>query len=485
MKIRELHALLQKKEISARELYLKYREAAERRNPELNAYVAFTDELALKTAEEVEKRVIAGESVPTLAGIPMGLKDNICTKGELTTCCSKILQGFRPIYDASVWKKLYEDGAVMLGKTNMDEFAMGSASETSAYGAPLNPHDTRRVTGGSSGGSAAAVASGIAAYALGSDTGGSIRQPAAFCGLVGLKPTYGAVSRYGLIAYASSLDQIGPITTSVEDAAVVFDAISFADKKDNTSILGARTSTADKLKRGVKGLKIGWAKEYFNGISKEIGDKIAAAAKFYEKEGAEIVEISLPVLDHALPVYYILACAEASSNLGRYDGIRYGYRTEEYKDVNDMIAKTRSEGFGREVKRRIMLGTYVLSSGYYDAYYKKAQTLRGVIRGAFREVFEQCDVILAPTAPTAAFPLGYTSDNMIETYLSDVCTVPVNIAGLPAVSIPAGETAEGMPIGMQLIGKPMDEAVILNAAEHFEAAHKNIVRDLTETGVKL
>lgn len=244
MKIRELHTLLQKKEISAKELYLKYREAAERRNPELNAYVAFTDKLALKTAEEVDKRIIAGESLPTLAGIPMGLKDNICTKGELTTCCSKILQGFRPIYDASVWKKLYEDGAVMVGKTNMDEFAMGSASETSAYGAPLNPHDTRRVTGGSSGGSAAAVASGIAAYALGSDTGGSIRQPAAFCGLVGLKPTYGAVSRYGLIAYASSLDQIGPIAASVEDAAVVFDAISFADKKDNTSILGERTSTA-------------------------------------------------------------------------------------------------------------------------------------------------------------------------------------------------------------------------------------------------
>lgn len=466
-KIKKYHEMLKSGEITAVELTKQYIDAVEKENPTLNAYVKTTFSLALKSAEKVDEKLKNGEEIGLLEGIPMTLKDNISTDGIETTCCSKILSGYTPIYDAFVWDKLKKDGAVLLGKTNMDEFAMGSSCENSCYGGAKNPHNKNHVAGGSSGGGASAVGANIAVYALGSDTGGSIRQPASFCGIVGLKPTYGAVSRFGLIAYASSLDQIGPITTSVEDAAIVFDHISGKDDMDSTS-KGASDTTADKLTGDVKGLKIGIAKEYFEGINPDVKENIEKAIETYKSLGAQIVEFELPILKYALPVYYILACAEASSNLGRYDGIRYGYRTESYNGIHDMICKTRSQGFGKEVKRRILLGTYVLSSGYYDAYYKKAQNLRGNIVDAFKKTFEKCDVILAPTVPMTAFENGFTGQNAIETYQTDICTVPVNIAGLPAVSIPCGMAQNGLPVGMQLIGNSFCEATILNAAYAFE-----------------
>ena len=466
-KIKKYHEMLKSGEITAVELTKQYIDAVEKENPTLNAYVKTTFSLALKSAEKVDEKLKNGEEIGLLEGIPMTLKDNISTDGIETTCCSKILSGYTPIYDAFVWDKLKKDGAVLLGKTNMDEFAMGSSCENSCYGGANNPHNKNHVAGGSSGGGASAVGANIAVYALGSDTGGSIRQPASFCGIVGLKPTYGAVSRFGLIAYASSLDQIGPITTSVEDAAIVFDHISGKDDMDSTS-KGASATTADKLTGDVKGLKIGIAKEYFEGINPDVKENIEKAIETYKSLGAQIVEFELPILKYALPVYYILACAEASSNLGRYDGIRYGYRTESYNGIHDMICKTRSQGFGKEVKRRILLGTYVLSSGYYDAYYKKAQNLRGNIVDAFKKTFEKCDVILAPTVPMTAFENGFTGQNAIETYQTDICTVPVNIAGLPAVSIPCGMAQNGLPVGMQLIGNSFCEATVLNAAYAFE-----------------
>lgn len=466
-KIKKYNALLQNGELTAAELTERFIAAAERENPALNAYVKTTFDLARQQAAAVDEKIKSGAKLDLLEGIPMTLKDNISTDGIETTCCSKILKGYVPIYDAFVWDKLKKSGAVLLGKTNMDEFAMGSSCETSCFGGAHNPHNTRHVSGGSSGGAASAVGANIAVYGLGSDTGGSIRQPASFCGIVGLKPTYGAVSRYGLIAYASSLDQIGPITASVEDAAIVFDSISGRDPMDSTS-KGAAETTADKLSGDVKGLKIGIAKEYFECINSEVRENLEKAVETYKSLGAEIVRFELPILKYALPVYYILACAEASSNLGRYDGIRYGYRTESYNGIHDMICKTRSEGFGKEVKRRILLGTYVLSSGYYDAYYKKAQNLRANIVEAFKKAYDVCDVILAPTVPMTAFERGFTSQNAIETYQTDICTVPVNIAGLPAVSIPCGKAANGLPVGMQLIGNSFCESTILNAAYAFE-----------------
>lgn len=466
--IRSLQRRLEQKELSCRELTEEYLKAIERDNPALNAYILTTRLAALETAERVDARLAAGEKLLPLEGIPMTLKDNISTDGIETTCCSKILKGYTPIYDASVWGLLKKNNAVLLGKTNMDEFAMGSSSENSCFGGSKNPHNTERVAGGSSGGGASAVAGNLAAYALGSDTGGSIRQPASFCGVVGLKPTYGAVSRYGLIAYASSLDQIGPIAATVEDAAAVFDAISLPDPMDSTC-RGKQSAVSGILTGEIEGLRIGVAKEYFDGIKQpEVAAALEKAVRTYEKLGAKIVSFELPILKYALPVYYILACAEATSNLGRYDSIRYGYRTENYKNINEMICKTRSEGFGAEVKRRIMLGNYVLSSGYYDAYYKKAQNLRGTIVKAFQSAFEQCDVILAPTVPMTAFPVGFTSQDQVETYLTDICTVPVNIAGLPGVSVPCGRDGKGLPIGMQLIGNSFREGIILNAAYAFE-----------------
>ena len=482
-KIAKIHEMLTTGQCSCAELTKSYLKAIESDNGELNAYVCVTGDEAMKTAEAVDKKIAAGETIGLLEGVPMALKDNMSTKGIDTTCCSKILTGYKPIFDATVWELLKEQNAVMLGKTNMDEFAMGSSCENSYFGGAANPVDTNHVAGGSSGGAASAVGGNIAAYGLGSDTGGSIRQPASFCGVVGLKPTYGAVSRYGLIAYASSLDQIGPVTSSVEDAALVFDAISKPDKRDSTC-KGSLSPTFDKLGSDIKGMKIGIAREYLDGVRDDVKEAVLAAAELYKGMGAEIVYFDLPILKFALPVYYIIACAEASSNLGRYDGIRYGYKTEHYTGTHDMICRTRSEGFGEEVKRRILLGTYVLSAGYYDAYYKKAQDLRGTIIKAFNNAFEQCDVILAPTVPMTAFEKGHATSDPVETYLTDICTVPVNIAGLPGVSVPCGFNSKGMPIGMQLIGKSFDEATILNAAYHYQQAAPDKFKE-TKWGVKL
>ena len=481
--IKKLHTMLVNKEISCRELTKAYTDAAERDNAQLNAYVTLTPEEAMKTADKVDEKISKGEEIGLLEGIPMTLKDNISTENIRTTCCSKILEDYVPIYDATVWKILKNQNSVLLGKTNMDEFAMGSSCENSYFGGAKNPHNINHVAGGSSGGVASAVGGRIAVYGLGSDTGGSIRQPASFCGIVGLKPTYGAVSRYGLIAYASSFDQIGPITETVEDSAIVFDAVSEYDKMDSTSQGRRGEQVCSTLKNDIKGMKIGIAREYLDGVREDVKAAVEKAAEVYKSLGAEIVYFDLPALKYALPVYYILACAEASSNLGRYDGIRYGYKAENYTDVNDMIKKTRSTGFGEEVKRRILLGTYVLSSGYYDAYYKKAQNLRGTIVNAFKNAFAVCDVILAPTVPMTAFENGHAVSDPVETYLTDICTVPVNITGLPAVSVPCGYNAKGMPIGMQIIGNNFEEAKILNAAWQYENA-ANIYKP-ADFGVKL
>ena len=482
--IKRIHEMLVNKEISCVELTKKYLDAIENSNKELNAYITVTPDVALAQAEAVDKKLANGEEIGLLEGIPMTLKDNISTKGIETTCASKILTGYKPIYDAAVYELLLDRGVVMLGKTNMDEFAMGSSCETSYYGGAKNPHSLDHVSGGSSGGVASAVGANLAVYGLGSDTGGSIRQPASFCGIVGLKPTYGAVSRYGLIAYASSFDQIGPITHDVEDAAIVFDAIAKYDERDSTS--QGSEPALPTLDDDIKGKRIGIAREYLDGVREDVKQAVLDAAKAYEDMGAEIVWFDLPELKFALPCYYILAMAEASSNLGRYDGIRYGYKAEHYNGTHDMICRTRSEGFGKEVQRRILMGTYVLSAGYYDAYYKKAVNLRGAIVDAFVRAFEKCDVILAPTAPVTAFKNGYLfgeETDQIEQYLSDICTVPVNAAGLPGVSLPCGVDAEGLPIGMQLIGKKFDEKTILNLAYKYEQAENKYIE--TKWGVKL
>lgn len=483
-KITYLQGLLTGGQLSCEELTRMYLDAIDRDNAAINAYIRITEDAALAAARRVDEKLRRGESLRPLEGIPMTLKDNISTNGMETTCCSRILEGYVPIYDAGVWHILQEQNAVLLGKTNMDEFAMGSSCETSCYGPTLNPHNTAHVPGGSSGGAAAAVAAHLAAYGLGSDTGGSIRQPASFCGLVGLKPSYGAVSRYGLIAYGSSLDQIGPITSTVEDAAVVFDSIAQYDPQDSTC-RGEKEPTLSGLKADMKGRKIGIANEYFKGIRPEVRAALENAIRVYESLGAEIVSFSLPVLKYALPVYYILACAEASSNLGRYDGIRYGYQTVNYQNINEMICKTRSEGFGAEVKRRILLGNYVLSSGYYDAYYKKAQQLRGSVVRVFEKAFAQCDVILCPTVPMTAFELNFTAHDQVETYMTDICTVPVNIAGLPGISLPCGSDDKGLPIGMQLIANRFCEKTLLNTAWHYEQAVGDTVVNKIDMGVEL
>lgn len=483
-KIRYIQRLLNKKELSCEELTQKYIDSIDKYDKILNSYVNKTYDIALSTAKKVDKKLKSGEALEPLEGIPMSLKDNISTKDIATTCCSKMLLNYKPIYDAAVWEIIKKQNGILLGKNNMDEFAMGSSCETSIFGGAKNPHEISHVAGGSSGGGSSSVAGNISVYALGSDTGGSIRQPASFCGVVGLKPSYGAVSRFGLIAFASSFDQIGPITTSVEDAAIVFDAISKYDNKDSTSVGNKGMSTVDNLKSDIKGMRIGVAKEYLENIRDDVREKIEKSIEIYKSLGAEIIDISLPLDKYALAVYYILACAEASSNLGRYDGIRYGYRTKSYKNIDEMICKTRSEGFGLEVKHRILLGTYVLISGYYDAYYKKAQKLRGAVINAFNDAFNKCDVILTATSPTTSFKQGYTSSKPIETYKSDLCTVPVNIAGLPAVSIPCGFNDVGLPIGLQLIGNKFEESKILNVAYAFESATRNTLFKSPDMGIK-
>lgn len=474
---------LRQKKISCTELTNVYLKAIEKDNGTLNAYVNVTAKAALAAAAKVDAKIAAGISLSPLEGIPMTLKDNISTRGIETTCCSRILKGYTPIYDATVWKTLQGQNAVLLGKTNMDEFAMGSSCETSCFGGAANPFSTDHVAGGSSGGGAAAVGGNLAAYALGSDTGGSIRQPAGFCGLVGLKPTYGAVSRFGLIAYASSLDQIGPICKTVEDAALTFDAISGQDPMDSTSV-GQKETVSPALARQPGSFTIGVVKEYFQGVDHEVEKALQNAIRVYERLGAKIVTLSMPAVSYALPVYYILASAEASSNLGRYDGIRYGYHTENYGSVHEMICKTRSEGFGPEVQRRILLGSYVLSAGYYDAYYKKAQQLRRIIEKGFSDIFSQCDVILAPTVPTTAFPKGFTAQDQVQTYQTDLCTVPVNIAGIPALSMPCGYDSKGLPIGMQLIAGKFQEKKLLQSAYLFEREMAGEIYRKSQWGVR-
>ncbi len=480
--IKQIRELLLSRRISCVELTSLYLDAIEGAGRSLNAYITTTPEVALEAAKAADRKIDSGEALSPVEGIPFILKDNICTKGIPTTCASRMLKDHIPIYDAEVWSRLKNSGAVMLGKGNMDEFAMGSTCETSFFGTVKNPHDPDRVAGGSSGGPAAAVAAGLAVFGIGSDTGGSIRQPASFCGVTGLKPTYGAVSRRGLIAYASSLDQIGPITACAEDAATVFDTISGVDAGDMTSretrpVLPALTGS-------VADMRIGVAREFFADISPEIGKAVESAIKTFEKLGARIVPVDFPMLKYCLPAYYIIACAEASSNLGRYDGLRYGYAAEDCEDLDSFICRTRTEGFGEEVKRRIMLGTYVLSSGYYDEYYRKALNVQSAIRRRFDEVFAECDCLLSPTVPTTAFGIDSGLDP-VEIYQTDICTVPVNVAGLPAISVPCGFSGEGLPIGMQVIGRPFREPDIINAALAFEReTAMSFIRD-TGLGVSL
>ncbi len=482
-RILQIHNRYLKKSVSCVELTQMYLEAIKMENKALNAYITVTHEQALAQAKQVDSLLARGEELSLLAGIPMALKDNISTRNIRTTCGSKMLRRYIPVYDAFVWNTLAGKLAVLLGKTNLDEFAMGSTGESSYFGAVPNPHDFSRVAGGSSSGTAAAVCAGLAAYGLGSDTGGSLRQPSAFCGVIGLKPTYGAVSRCGLVAHASGMDQIGPIAYSVQDAALVFDAICEPDPQDATC-RGGWSNCARRLGEPIRGARIAMPKELYDGITPEVSQAIGNAAKIYRKLGAEVEEISLPSLLYALPAYYILSSAEASSNLGRFDGIRFGCRAEHYESVEEGIRKTRSEGFGKEVRRRILLGTYVLSAGYYDAYYKKAQEMRNVIRREMEKALTQYDFLLTPAASCAAFFKNQMS-NAVQTYQTDLCTVPANLAGLPAVSLPCGIDPAGMPLGMQLIGRAFGESHLLNAAYAFEQETEGQYLNTLDRGVTL
>lgn len=470
MTIHKLHQKLVAKELSAVELTNAVIAHKAKTEPTVHAYLADSHEQALAVAAKVDEKIAAGEAISPLAGIPGAVKDNICIKDQQATCASRMLENFVPPYNASVVEKLTGEDYVSLGKLNMDEFAMGSSSESSAFAKTTNPWNAEYVPGGSSGGAAASVAAGSAVWALGSDTGGSVRQPASYCGVVGLKPTYGNVSRYGLIAYASSLDQIGPVTRDVTDAAIVLNAISGHDHRDSTSIPGERPDYTKALVNDVKGLKIGMPKEYFGeGLNSEVREALEKAAKVYEGLGAEIVEVSLPTSKYALSAYYIIALAEASSNLARYDGVSYGLRVPA-DNLVEMSTKTRSQGFGAEVQRRILLGTYVLSSGYYDAYYLKALKARRLIKNEFDAAFEKVDVLLTPTAPNTAFKFGEKINDPLSMYLEDICTTPVNLAGIPGISIPAGFASNGMPIGMQLLAPAMGEEVLFRTAYTFEQA---------------
>ncbi len=464
--ISELRKKLDTKEISSVELTKEYLKKIAA-NSELGAFNTVCEEEALASAEAADKKIAEGNVLP-LTGIPMAIKDNICTKDIKTTCSSKMLADFAPPYDATVMEKLNSQGIVVLGKTSMDEFAMGGSSQTSALSKPKNPFNTSCVPGGSSGGSATAVSAGLCAAALGTDTGGSIRQPAAFCGITGMKPTYGTVSRFGLVAFGSSLDQIGPMTNSAKDCGTILNAIAGQDVHDRTT----RKHSIDfnsLLGDDIKGKKIGLPKEFFgDGIDSETKDAVMGVAKFYESMGAELVEVSMPTLKYAVSAYYLLACAEASSNLSRYDGVKYGYRTDSPESYDELIKKTRSEGFGTEVKRRILLGTYALSSGYYDAYYKKALAVRQQFRAEHDDIFKKCDVMLTPTAPTVAYGTDANIDDPVKMYLADVCTVTANIAGIPAISVPCGVNKDGMPMGFSLSAKRFDDAKIVQFADIYE-----------------
>jgi len=467
--ITELSKMLREKKISASELTADVYTQIEKVENDVKSYITLQKDEAMKKAAKIDEKFAANEDMPLLAGIPAGIKDNICTQGIKTTCASKILENFVPPYSATVMNRFEEQGVITVGKLNMDEFAMGSSCENSAFFKTKNPHDLERDPGGSSGGSAASVAAFENIFSLGSDTGGSIRQPASYCGVAGLKPTYGAVSRYGLVAFASSLDQIGPLTRSIEDMAIVANTLYGHDSYDSTSLNYKFEDFTKDLDGNVKGVKIGLPKEYFSeGIDKDVKEQILNAAKTYEKMGAELVEISLSLSDFALPTYYILSSAEASSNLARFDGVKYGYRTENFTNLNELYVKTRSEGFGDEVKRRILLGTYVLSSGYYDAYYKKALQARKMIKNNFEEAFKKVDVILTPATPETAFKMGEKTDDPLKMYMSDICTVAINIAGIPALVTPCGKDSKGLPIGMQLIGKERQDGFLMKVADAYD-----------------
>lgn len=464
---------LRKKEYSSVQLTQAYLEQIDKKDKTIGAYITVTADRAIESAKAFDEGRCSDSEISPLAGIPCGIKDNMCTKGIKTTCASKMLGGYIPPYSAHVVEKLEKSGAVILGKLNMDEFAMGSTTENSAFKVCRNPLDTDRVPGGSSGGSAAAVAAREAVYTLGSDTGGSIRQPASFCGVVGMKPTYGSVSRYGLVAFASSLDQIGPITSTVLDNALVLNAIVGHDKRDATSVKRVYNDFTADIKNGVKGMKIGVPEEFFGeGISDDVRKAVLAATDTYRALGAELVSVSMPSIDYVLSAYYVISSAEASSNLARFDGVRYGYRCDDYSNIDELYRKSRSEGFGSEVKKRIMLGTFALSSGYYDAYYKKALQVRSLVRKDFDEAFGKCDFIISPVAPTVAYKIGEKTGDSLQMYMGDAYSVPVNIAGIPALTLPCGIGEGGMPVGMQLIGPAFSEGLLYRAGFAFESTGK-------------
>lgn len=481
--ILDLHQRLLSKEFSVKELTQMYLSTIAVGNPKLNAYIKVTENEAMLAADIADRKFTAHKDTDILAGIPMTLKDNISTKDMETSCCSKILEGYIPPYDATAWRKLKKTDAVLLGKTSMDEFAMGCSTETSVFGSSRNPYNQDYVAGGSSGGSAAAVAGNLAVYALGSDTGGSVRQPASFCGCVGLKPTYGAISRYGLIAYASSLDTIGILSKSAIDAAIVFNRISGFDPMDSTSLKDVERCLYDMTLRDIKGRKIGIPRELIDRADTEVREAVQNGAKLFEELGCNVEFFSMPMLVTALPAYYVIACAEASSNLGRYDGIRYGAKAEEYESIHEMICKTRGEKFGDEVKKRIMLGTFVLSEGYYDKYYAKAQRLRNKLKLKFSQSFGKYDVLLTPTSPKTAFKIGEVNEDREGSFNADLCTVSANLAGLPAISVPCGKDSMGLPVGMQLIGNRFGEPLLVNMAHKFEEARG--VMEIENMGVRL
>ncbi|UAS60049.1 Asp-tRNA(Asn)/Glu-tRNA(Gln) amidotransferase subunit GatA [Staphylococcus pseudintermedius] len=467
--IENLQKMIKDNQIKPSEIVKDIYDAIEETDPTIQSFLALDKENAMKKAEELDTLQAKGEMEGKLFGIPMGIKDNIITEGLETTCASRMLEGFVPIYEATVMKKLHNENGILIGKVNLDEFAMGGSTETSYFKKTVNPFDHKAVPGGSSGGSAAAVAAGLVPFTLGTDTGGSIRQPAAYCGAVGLKPTYGRVSRFGLVAFASSLDQIGPITRNVKDNALVLEAIAGEDEMDSTSAPDVATDFTADIGKDIKDMKIALPKEYIGeGVDEEVKEAVLKAAETLKSLGAIVEEVSLPRTAYGIPSYYVIASAEASSNLARFDGIRYGYHSKEAQTLEELYKLSRSEGFGKEVKRRILLGTYVLSSGYYDAYYKKAQKVRTLIKNDFENVFKDYDVILGPTTPTVAFDLGAEINDPLTMYANDLLTTPVNLAGLPGISVPCGLAENGRPIGLQLIGKPFDEKTLYRVAHQYE-----------------
>lgn len=478
-RIRQIQKLLTTKQISCVELTEKYLREIENCNGELNAYVEVTRDVALDTARKVDEKIAHGKALQPLEGVPMSLKDNIFTEGIKTTCCSKMLRDYVPTYDATVWALLRAQNAVLLGKTNMDEFAMGCSCKTSCCGGSKNPHDLTKVPGGSSGGSAAAVCANISAYSLGTDTGGSIRQPSSFCGIVGLKPTYGAFSRYGVVAFADSLDQVGPMAATVEDIAIIFDSLAQKDPRDDTSISSNGRSAFSNLKKDIKGVRIGLPRQYFIGLDADVSKAIRDAIEVYKGLGAQFVELDMPIIKYSLPIYYALATSEGAKNLEKFDGIRFG------QHVSDSIDENRGNGFGDEVKRRLLLGTYMLNSKKGAWYLGEARKIREQIFAAFDEAFSKCDVILSSTVPSTATPHDFVPQDQMQSYMSDICTVPANMAGLPAVSVPCGKDSNNLPIGMQLIGARQNEAAILNVAHQFELATSFIALSGINMGVDL